>query len=85
MKIWDPIMGKGVGMGILSSHAERRRFKSKNKIKKRRKKSLLAKARKGGGQLTVGEIELGPDRGVARCTWAEVCGRVQLVAVVVGT
>lgn len=84
MKIWDPIMGKGVGMGILSSHAERRRFKSKKK-KKKEKKSLLAKARKGGGQLTVGEIELGLDRGVARCTWAEVCGRVQLVAVVVGT
>lgn len=80
MKIWDPFMGKGVGMRILSSHAERRRFKSKKK-----KKSLLAKARKGGGRLTVGEIELGLDRGVARCTWAEVCGRVQLVAVVVGT
>lgn len=57
----------------------------KKKTKKKGEKSLLAKARKGDGQLTVGQIELGLDWGVARCTWAEVCRRFQLVAVVVGT
>lgn len=55
------------------------------KKKKKGGKSLLAEARKGGGQLTVGEIELGLDWEVARCTWAEVCRRFQLVAVVVST
>lgn len=44
MKIWDPIMGKGVGMRILSSHAERRRFKS---IKKKDKKKFVSKSKEG--------------------------------------
>lgn len=39
VKICDPMMGKGVGIGILSSHAERRRFKSE--VRKRRKKKTF--------------------------------------------
>lgn len=50
VKICDPMMGKGVGIGILSSHAERRRFKSEERKKRRKKPSppkLAKKARKG--------------------------------------
>lgn len=51
VKICDPMMGKGVGIGILSSHAERRRFKSEERKKRRKKTSgpklAKKKARKG--------------------------------------
>lgn len=48
VKICDPMMGKGVGIGILSSHAERRRFKSEERKERKKKTSppKLAKKKK---------------------------------------
>lgn len=42
VNIWDPRRGKGVGIGILNSHAKRRRFKSDSS-----RNSLLAKSKRG--------------------------------------